>query len=340
MTDSLRKTATTLMADGKGILAADASIGTMEKRLTKIGIPSSSESRRAYRNMAFTTPGIEQYLSGIILFSETLEQVSDEGLPFPKLLADMGILPGVKVDLSTEPFPHSPDELQTKGLDDLADRLPNYLALGAKFTKWRAVIKIQGNELPTRACLQENTQRLVTYAQLVQSAGLVPIVEPEVLMTGEHSIDRCDVVIRQLLTDLFKALTAAGVDLSATILKTGMVLPSVNSPQLASADEIAERTLSALSDTVPVTVGGIVFLSGGQSPLQATERLNEIEHRAGNAPWPISFSYDRGLQGEALETWQGKPENVPAAQQIFLHRLKLVAAARAGQYRPSMEATA
>ncbi len=329
MTD-LVATARSLFAQGKGILAADESVHTATARLASYGIPTSAEMRRQYRDLFFGAEGVERYLSGIILFSETLlEKGSDKKL-FPKSLAARGIAPGVKVDLGTEPISTSPHEFITQGLLDLPERLAEYKKQGAVFTKWRAAIRIDGDQLPTSAAIHENAKRLASYAKEVQSAGLVPIVEPEVLLEGKHSRARSRTVLEEVLGTLFSVLEEHSVDPASVILKTSMALAGSESGKKDTPEEIAEDTLAALMSNVPRQVAGIVFLSGGQTPDEATANLAAIMRKAKelNAPWPLTFSYARALQEEALSIWKGKEENAPAARAAFLARLAKVSAAR------------
>lgn len=331
MTD-LVAIARSLFAPGKGILAADESVHTATARLASYGISTSQEMRRQYRDLFFGAEGIEQYLSGIILFSESLLEKGNDKELFPASLAARGILPGVKVDLGTEPFSASPQELITQGLLDLSRRLAEYKKQGAVFTKWRAVIRIDGDNLPTAVAIHENAKRLASYAKEVQMAGLVPILEPEVLYKGAHSRQRARAVITQTLGTLFSVLKEHSVDRASVILKTSMALSGDASGKKDTPEEIAEDTLAALTESVPRQVAGIVFLSGGQTPDQATENLAAITRRAAlvKAPWPLTFSYARALQEEALSIWKGKEENVPAAHVAFLARLAKVSVAALG----------
>lgn len=330
MTD-LSDTARSLMASGKGILAADESEKSAdEKRLQPYGIKTGPEMRRKFRDMLLSTPGIEQYLSGVILHAETLTQKADNGTAFPALLSGKGIIPGIKVDEGLEPLGESPDESITKGLLGLSERTAAYHAKhGTAFTKWRAAIRIEGDRLPSARALVENAKRLATYACEVQKVGMVPMVEPEVLLEGKHSRLRARAVIEQTMHVLFDTLNEQCADLSCLIVKTSMALSGSGTGRIDTPEEVAEDTLSALMDTVPSDVAGIVFLSGGQSPDQATANLAAITRlaRERNAPWPITFSYARALQEEALQAWGGKEENVPAARDAFLARLEKVAQA-------------
>jgi fructose-bisphosphate aldolase class I len=328
MTD-LVAAARSLVVPGKGILAADESIATATKRLAAYGIGAGEEMRRQYRDLFFGTPGIEAQLSGIILFSETLTEKGGDKKFFPDSLAVRGIAPGVKVDLGTEPFPESADELITQGLLDLPERLVRYKEQGATFTKWRAVIRIDGDRLPTPMAIHENAKRLASYARAAQTAGLVPIVEPEVLYEGKHSRARAGAVIRETMSTLFSVLDEHAVDRASLIVKTSMVLSGSESGRRDTPEEVAEDTLAALLASVPSQVAGIVFLSGGQTPDQATEKLAAIVARAkaASAPWLLTFSFARALQEEALVFWKGEAANVPAARAAFVSRLQKVTAA-------------
>ncbi|MBU2104076.1 fructose-bisphosphate aldolase class I [Patescibacteria group bacterium] len=327
---NLSDTAQQLVAQGKGILAADESFSTADKRLVEYGIEPSEEMRRQFRDMLLGTPGLEQYLSGVILYEETLDQKADSGVPFPELLSSEHIFPGIKVDLGLDEFPDSPEETITKGLLGLPERLATYRdTYGARFTKWRAAIRIEGDRLPTSGMLVENAKRLASYAYEVQKAGMVPMVEPEVLLEGAHSRLRAREVVETTLHVLFDALTDQNVDLSGVILKTSMVLSGSKSGRTDTPEEVAEDTLAVLLAAVPKEVPGIVFLSGGQGPDQATANLAAISARAKelNAPWPLTFSYARALQEEALSIWKGKEENQEQARAVFIERLKKVQAA-------------
>lgn len=334
MTD-LVATARSLFQPGKGILAADESVHNATARLAANGIATSPEMRRQYRDLFLGAEGIERYLSGVILFSETLLEKGNDKKLFSDSLARRGILPGVKVDLGTEPLPESPQELITNGLLDLHERLAAYKKQGAVFTKWRAAIRIDGDTLPTASALHENAKRLASYAKQAQEAGLVPILEPEVLLAGKHSRVRASAVLAETLGTLFSVLEEHSVDRASIILKTSMALSGEGSGKKDTPEEVAEDTLPALISSVPRQVAGIVFLSGGQTPDQATDnlsaicRLSRAKGRDGSAvaPWPLTFSYARALQEEALSIWRGKEENVPAARAAFLARLAKVSAA-------------
>lgn len=334
----LESTAAAMVADGKGILAADESFGTIEKRFKKIQLPSTEENRRAYRELLFTTKGAEDFISGVIMFDETIRQGLKDGTTFVQVLADRGIIPGIKVDLGAKPLAGFPGEKITEGLDGLRDRLAEYREMGARFTKWRAVITI-GDGIPTRFCIDANAHALARYAALAQEAGLVPIVEPEVLMDGNHSIERCDEVTETTLKSVFFHLHAHRVVLEGTVLKPNMVISGKGCPRQASAQEVAAATVRCLKRCVPSAVPGIVFLSGGQSEAQATEHLNAM-NRLGSFPWELSFSYGRALQESALQTWSGKKENFALGQKAFHHRAKLNGAARFGKYQKGMERAA
>jgi len=328
----LSAVAKAMVAPGKGLLAADESTPTADKRLVAYGIKTDTEARRKYRELFLDTPGVEAYLSGVILYEETTEEVDDEGVPFTKLLSGKGILPGIKVDKGTEPFPDSTGELITNGLVGLSDRLSCFAEQGLAFTKWRAVVTIDGDKLPSAAALVENAKRLATYACDAQKAGMVPILEPEVLLSGNHSRLRAQDVIDETMKSLFAALDDQAVDLSGIIVKTSMALSGADSGRIDTPEEVAESTLEALMKSVPAQVPGIVFLSGGQSPDQATDNLRAVATRAQavNAPWPLTFSYARALQDEALLVWKGDDANMPAARTTFMARLKKVSDAARG----------
>ncbi|MDO8482748.1 MAG: class I fructose-bisphosphate aldolase [bacterium] len=330
----LNEVAAELVAKGKGILAADESGRTADKRFEAVGIPKTEEMRRKWRELLFTTPGIEEALSGVILFDETIRQ-SSGGITFPNLLAAKGIMPGIKVDKGTVDLTGSVGEKITEGLDGLEERLAEYSKMGAKFAKWRAVITI-GENLPSKQCLQTNADILSQYAIFCQEAGIVPMVEPEVLLDGTHTLERCEEVLVETLKTLFDTLPKYKVDLKGLILKSSMALPGKDSGQKVSAKEIAEATVRALKASVPKEVAGVVFLSGGQTSIQATENLNEMAKIA-DKPWPLTFSYSRALQEPVMKAWLGKDENVKAAQDIFRKRVLATAAASEGRYDSTME---
>ncbi|MFQ5704062.1 MAG: class I fructose-bisphosphate aldolase [Gemmatimonadales bacterium] len=337
-TKELASVAQAMVAAGRGILAADESSPTIKKRLDSIGVESTEENRRAYRELLFTTEGVAEYISGVILFDETIRQSAADGTPFPKLLSRSDIIPGIKVDKGAKALAGFPGEKVTEGLDGLRDRLAEYVELGAKFTKWRAVIAI-GDGIPSPFCIEANAHALARYAALSQEAGLVPIVEPEVLMDGDHTIERCEEVTETTLDTVFFALQAHQIALEGMVLKPNMVLSGKECPRQADVQEVAEATVRCLSRAVPAAVPGIVFLSGGQSPELATEHLNAM-NALGSHPWQLSFSYGRALQQAALKAWGGDAGNVRAAQEAFYHRAKCVGAARYGKYSKEMEGVA
>ncbi|MEX2212323.1 MAG: class I fructose-bisphosphate aldolase [Gaiellaceae bacterium] len=331
----LESTARELVAPGKGILAADESSGTIEKRFKSIDVESTEDNRRSYRNLLFTTQGVEEFISGVILYDETLRQSSDDGTPFAKLLADRGIIPGIKVDAGAKPLANAEGETVTEGLDGLRERLNEYRELGARFTKWRAVISI-GPAIPSEYCLWTNAHALARFAALSQEAGLVPIVEPEVLMDGDHTIERAFDVTSRALHAVFTELRDQRVHFEQMLLKPNMVLSGYDGSEQAGHDEVAEATLKCFYRHVPAAVPGIVFLSGGQSDEDATANLSAMNAR-GPHPWELSFSYGRALQAPALKAWLGEAANVESAQQAFYRRAKFNGAARFGQYAPEWE---
>jgi fructose-bisphosphate aldolase, class I len=331
----LQETARALVADGKGILAADESDGTIKKRFDSIGVESTEANRRAYRDMLFTTAGVEEYISGVILFDETIRQSALDGTPFPKLLDAKGIIPGIKVDKGAKPLAHAQGETITEGLDGLRQRLEEYRELGARFAKWRATYSIT-NDLPSEYCVWTNAHALARYAALCQEAGLVPIVEPEVLMDGTHTIERAYHVTARVLNAVYTELFDQRVEVAGTLLKPNMVLSGYSAGDRAGPDEVAEWTLRCFERHVPAAVPGIVFLSGGQSDEEATANLNAMNARGPHA-WQLSFSYGRALQAPALKAWGGKPEHVEAGQRAYYHRAKMNGAARTGMYAPEME---
>ena len=335
MSTELHETARALVAEGKGILAADESDSTIKKRFDSIDLESTEENRRAYRDMLFTTPGAEEYISGVILFDETIRQSSVDDTPFPKLLESKGIIPGIKVDKGAKPLPLAQEETITEGLDGLRERLKEYYDLGARFAKWRATYSIS-DTLPSDYCIWTNAHALARYAALCEEANIVPIVEPEVLQDGTHTIERSYHVTCRVLDALYTELFDQRVDIFGTLLKPNMVLSGYDAPNRAGADEVAEWTLKCFYKHVPAAVPGIVFLSGGQSDEDATAHLNAMNAR-GPHPWQISFSYGRALQAPAIKAWAGKPENVEAGQHAYYHRAKMNSAARTGMYAPEME---
>jgi fructose-bisphosphate aldolase, class I len=334
-TTDLETTARALVAEGKGILAADESDGTIKKRFDSIGVESTEETRRAYRELLFTTEGIEEYISGVILFDETIRQSTEDGTAFPQLLENRGIIPGIKVDKGAKDLAGAPGETITEGLDGLRERLNEYRELGARFTKWRAVLSI-GEGRPSDFCIWTNAHALARYAALSQEAGLVPIVEPEVLMDGEHTIEESYRVTSRTLQAVFTELFDQRVEREGMLLKPNMVLPGYESSEQVDDDTIAEMTIKCLENTVPAAVPGIVFLSGGQSDEDATARLNAMNAR-GPHPWELSFSYGRALQAPALKAWRGDEANVEEAQKAFYRRAKFNSAARSGSYAPEWE---
>lgn len=338
--NDLVSTIAALTAPAKGILAADESLPTITRRFTALGIAPTEENRRRYRQLLFTTPGVAAYLSGVILFDETARQQADDGRPFVEVLAASGIVPGIKVDAGTTPLANAPDEPITEGLDGLRARLEAYRALGLRFAKWRAVITV-GDGRPSAYALDTNAHALARYAALCQEVGLVPIVEPEVLMDGTHPIERTFEVTEAALVHVFAALRAQRVVLEHLLLKPNMVVPGVQSSQQATVLAVAEATVRCLRRTVPAAVPGIVFLSGGQDAQAATAHLNAMNALpAPPRPWPLGFSFARALQDPAMAAWRGEPENVPAGQQAFLHRTRCNSAAREGRYTPAMEQAA
>ncbi len=329
----LEATARTLVAEGKGILAADESDGTIKKRFDSIGVESTEDHRRAYRDLLFTTDGVEEYISGVILFDETIRQSSADGTPFPKLLEGKGVIPGIKVDQGAKPLALAEGETITEGLDGLRQRLAEYRELGARFAKWRATYSIS-DTLPSEYCMWTNAHALARYAALCQEAGLVPIVEPEVLMDGDHTIERSFHVTSRVLFAVFTELADQKVQLEGTLLKPNMVLSGYDASERAGADEVAEETIRCFKRHVPAAAPGVVFLSGGQSDEDATANLNAM-NKLGPHPWQLSFSYGRALQAPALKAWAGK--DVEAGQRAFYHRAKMNSAARSGLYAPEME---
>jgi fructose-bisphosphate aldolase class I len=335
---ALESVAQAMVAKGKGILAADESMGTIKRRFDSIKIESNENNRRAYREMLFATHSVEEAISGVILFDETIRTAASDGTPFPQLLAKKGIIPGIKVDKGPVDIPGFPGEVVTEGLDGLRVRLKEYKELGAKFAKWRAVITI-GDGIPTYTCLQVNAHALARYAALCQEAEIVPIVEPEVLLDGNHTIERSQEVTEKTLEITFTELFLQRVRFEGMILKPSMVVSGKDNPRQAGVEEVAERTIQCLKRTVPAAVPGIAFLSGGQSAVSATEHLNAM-NKLGPHPWQVSFSYARALQDPALKAWKGEAGNVATAQRIFYHRAKMNSAARSGSYTQQMESAA
>jgi len=338
MDQELQATIGALVQQGKGILAADESLPTIAKRFQAIGLESSEENRRAFRSLMLTAPGLGEYLSGVILFEETLGQKAGDGTPLPLAAARQGIVPGIKVDKGTVALANAPGDLVTQGLDGLAERLRGYKAQGARFAKWREVYPITERN-PTALGIAVNAQVLARYAAICQEQGFVPIVEPEVLLDGDHTMERCSEVTEAVLQAVFQALLEHKVALEWMLLKPSMVLPGKDYPRKAGPEEIARETIKVLRRSVPAAVPSINFLSGGQTPQQATANLNAMNALFPRAPWELSFSYARALQQPVLDAWRGKSENVEAAQRALSLRGKLNAAARKGQYRPEMEPT-
>jgi fructose-bisphosphate aldolase class I len=337
ITQELIGIAHALMAPGKGLLAMDESTGTIAKRLEKVGLPNTLEYRRAYRELIVTTPGIGDGLGGAILYDETVHQSTRNGVPFIEALEKAGVIPGIKVDEGAVELAGFPDEKITLGLDQLRERLADYRRMRLRFAKWRAVITI-GNDIPSEGCIHANTQDLARYAALCQEADIVPIVEPEVLMDGDHDIDRCFQVTQDVLKALFVQLAEQRVDLRGLILKPNMVLPSLGSQKQVGIDEAASATITCLLSAVPVIVPGIAFLSGGQSPELATARLNAMHVLYGKLlPWALTFSYSRAIQDPVLDCWRGKDENVETAQRILHERILMNSLARKGEYSPEKE---
>jgi fructose-bisphosphate aldolase class I len=333
--EELRTTARAIVADGRGILAADESSGTIKKRFDSIGVESTEENRRAYRDLLFTTQGVEEFVSGVILYDETIRQCSADGTPFPELLASKGVIPGIKVDLGAKPLALATGETITEGLDGLRERLAEYRGLGARFAKWRATYSI-GDDTPSDYCIWTNAHALARYAALCQEAGIVPIVEPEVLMDGDHTIGESRRVTGRVLQAVYTELHDQRVDFAGTLLKPNMVLSGYSAASRAGIEKVARETVDVLLSHVPAAVPGVVFLSGGQSDEDATAHLNGM-NKLGPHPWKLSFSYGRALQAPALKAWGGQSENVAAAQRAYYHRAAMNAAACTGTYNPERE---
>jgi len=332
---ALEKNANALVEKGKGILAADESNATVTKRFEAVKIASSEATRQTYRDLLFTAPAIEEYISGVIMYDETIRQNALNGQAFPALLAEKGIIPGIKVDKGAKEMAGFPGEKITEGLDGLRERLGDYYKLGARFAKWRAVIVI-GKNLPSRACMTANAHALARYAALCQENDIVPIIEPETLMDGDHTIERCYEVTRAMLKTTFSEMMEMDIFLEGLILKPNMVVAGKGCPQQASVSQVAEMTIRCLKETVPAAVPGVAFLSGGQNAVLATEHLNAMNN-LGEQPWEVSFSFARALQDPAISTWRGEPGNVTAAQKAFSHRARCNSAARFGKYTITME---
>ena len=339
MSEQMAQTAAAMVAQGKGILAIDESLPTIKKRFDTIGTESTEENRRTYRELLITAAGGEEFISGMILFDETLRQKTRDGVPFPQAMIAKGIMPGIKVDTGAKDLAGHPGEKVTEGLDGLRARLAEYRALGARFAKWRAVITI-GDHIPSDGCIEANAHALARYAALCQEAGIVPMVEPEVLMDADNDIDVCDWATGKTLRTVFNALCAQRVALEHTILKVNMVVSGKKCPVQAGVQDVADKTVRCLLNTVPASLPGIVFLSGGQSATLATAHLNEMNRRYDDLPWPLSFSYGRALQEPCLKTWAGNPANFDAAQAALLHREKCNSLACLGQYSDALEEAA
>jgi len=335
--EELQSTVAKLLRPGRGILAADESLPTIAKRFQPLGIANTEENRRAYRSLLCTAGGVEEFISGVILFEETLSQRADDGTPLPELLERRGIVPGVKVDKGTAPLVNAPGDLITIGLDGLAERLKVYKTQGARFAKWREVYGITKYN-PTPLGIEANAEALATYAAICQSEGIVPIVEPEVLIDGDHIIERCGEVTEAVLHAVFHALQRHKVTLEYMVLKPSMAVPGKERPK-ATSQQVATATMKLLRRTVPAAVAGICFLSGGQAPEEATANLNAINDQFPNAPWPLSFSFGRALQDPVIQAWAGRTEHAPAAQRVFLHRARMNGFARSGRWRPELEKT-
>lgn len=338
--ETLRATAAEMMADGKGLIAMDESTPTCNERFAEYGIPQTAEARRAYRNMIMAVPGLGNFVSGAILYDETIRQIAPDGTPFPTALRRAGIIPGIKVDTGAKDMAGFPGEKLTEGLDGLRDRLREYAGMGARFAKWRAVITI-GDGLPTRGSVDANMHMLARYAAMCQEQGIVPMVEPEVLMDGDHTMERCSAVTENALRTLFDQLYLQNVDIRGIIVKPNMVVPGKDCPVQPGVEEVADATVDCFLRAIPAEVPGVAFLSGGQSGELADARLNamQVRHKA-KMPWVLTFSFSRALQNPALGIWSGKEENVAAAQQALLHRAKCASAARRGEYSSETEQAA
>jgi len=335
----LNKTARAMVAPGKGILAMDESSPTCNTRFEKLGIATTEENRQAYRDMLVTTAGLSEFVSGAILYDETIRMNTLDGTPFPKYLNEHGIIPGIKVDTGAKDLAGHPGEKVTEGLDGLRDRLEEYHGMGARFAKWRAVITI-GDGIPSRGCIEANAHALARYAALCQEAGIVPIVEPEVLINGDHTLERCYEVTEETQKTLFSEMQQQQVAMEGVILKASMVISALDCPNRAGVQQVAEETVRCLRNTVPEDLPGVVFLSGGQSNPEATDHLNAMNKLDMDLPWPLTFSYARALQNPALEIWSGQADNVSAAQKAFYHRARVNSAASQGKYTAEMEKAA
>lgn len=341
-TQELQETARSMVAKGKGLLAMDESTGTCNKRFEQVGIPTTEENRRAYRELILTTPNLSEFISGAILYDETIHQSTASGVPFLQVMKDVGIIPGIKLDKGAKPLAGHPKERVTEGLDELRERIAKYYAMGARFAKWRAVITIGDNaddpNIPSRGCIEANAHALARYAALCQEGGLVPIVEPEVLIDGGHTLERCYEVTEATIHEVFRQLYSQNVAFDQMILKPSMVIPGVDCVMQASVDEVATATIHCLLNTVPAAVAGIAFLSGGQTVIQASAHLNAMHIMfEDRCPWAVTFSYARAIQQPALERWRGDSANVDAAQKLLYHRAMCNGAASQGLYQADME---
>ncbi|HSN22393.1 MAG TPA: class I fructose-bisphosphate aldolase [Usitatibacter sp.] len=334
-TKLMTETARAMVAPGKGLLAADESAGTCKKRFDTVNVECNEENRRAYRELLFTTPGLNEYVSGVILFDETIRQKTKDGADFAGYLKKNGIIPGIKVDAGAQDMALHPGEKVTEGLDKLAARMKEYFSLGARFAKWRAVITI-GEGIPSRACIEANAHALARYSAICQEASIVPVVEPEVLLDGNHTVERSESVHEETLETVFHELQRFGVSLEHVILKASMVVSGKENPRQAPVQEVAERTIRVLRRTVPAALPGVVFLSGGQTDENATAHLDAM-NRIGGVPWPLTFSYSRALQAVALKTWRGNAANAGAAQKAFHHRARMNSLAAKGQWNKNLE---
>jgi len=336
-TQKLIETARAMVGGDKGLLAMDESNPTCNKRFARLGIPETEEARRAWRELIVTTPGLNESISGAILYDETIRQQKKDGTPFVKAISDAGIIPGIKVDIGAKEMAGHPGEKVTEGLDGLRERLKEYFQMGARFAKWRAVIAV-GDSIPSRGCIEANAQALARYAALCQEAGLVPIVEPEVLMDGDHTLERCDKATEEVLRTVFSQLYVQRVMLQGMILKPNMVLPGLTCRVQAAVDQVADATVACLLRAVPAAVPGVAFLSGGQAAELASARLNAMNVRfKSRLPWPLAFSFARAIEQPALEIWRGKEANVLAAQRVLNHRARCDRAARRGEYNAAMD---
>jgi fructose-bisphosphate aldolase, class I len=341
-TQELQKTARSMVAEGKGLLAMDESTGTCNKRFEKVGIPTTEENRRAYRELILTTPRLSDFISGAILYDETIHQSTSSGIPFIQVMKDAGMIPGIKLDKGAKPLAGHPEERVTEGLDELREQIAEYYSMGARFAKWRAVITIGndagGKDIPSLGCIEANAHALARYAALCQEGGLVPIVEPEVLIDGDHTLERCYEVTEATIREVFRQLYSQKVAFDQMVLKPSMVISGASCPVQASVEEVATATVHCLRNTVPAAVAGVAFLSGGQTIIQASAHLNAMHVMfKGQLPWSLTFSYARAIQQPALEYWKGDSANVDTAQKLLYHRAMCNGAASRGLYQPDME---